>query len=1033
MVRCGTYWADTKHPEHERRFGPLLLTLISKVGLPAGVDLMHGDPESVCMSTQDWLGVAESQTPRDDDYADVCAEPCGVPPSRGAHGGAAAVPRGPDMNVPDDPRGVLGLVKEVESAVRETDGCVSPVPKSPNVGVGRKAMRVDPGSGIARHAPGGLEMRRVKEMEEGKTIAKGKEREVAAEVVAMDVDEPPSGPSPVVSPAGQDKMVIVRLPVSANAGPNMDAGGNVDDGEGLVVHVPAVVVPASATMTDVQHSPPLDVTHVKAPRTPVQADRDEASPDSEDVAAWVAAIQDTLGTTASGAQQVPSFTCAERRRRCWFIAAGEVGGTGELQPPQDVIEQGKTDQENTASESVPIPCPRPLSWFSPPLGAAHSLPDTQPPTYVPDPRVSSSFPERPCTTVDHKEPRALHGAPKTSVSLKLKAVCVCACGDIEGALRIVDEERARERQKDGGKVVPGKGEDETMAVAEPVQEKKNEAGSGRRGVSPTSSLRFTYVIPLVVPRVLAFPAAASHPPVPQFERFNNSSSAGMSDSGSTSSTGKRGASPTELLKEGKQGEVLLSKRPSIKRKVQTPIPWIKDQEPPQRSSAFLGPGIRHPGVWCMYTIPRVSHATFLVMCAELRPRRLAFFAVSNNVVILSLRAMVSQFLFFITIAAACFSGLLFTLCTLGQDADPAPTLGSIASLMTQIWFGNTSLSFRYASRFHPTFGPVLMLIFAALSNTLLLTILISLLSNTVARIDANATQEYLFQFAISTMEGVKSDALFSYQPPFNILAFVILKPATFILFPRALHYLNVFLIRLTSFPTLILIGIYERYFAAGQRFAETGREAAQTLFNSLPRHIKHMPLMEALVESSSNDVYEAIFEVDVTSEIDPFEDSDEEGPFLRSLHSRENVGGGRLAPSAGGAATPSPRASPRSKNLNLALPPMEPSQSAEPLRSAEQPASVNRSPLALFFSSRMPSADGHAATVRAEAAVKRVEAMMKDMRDLPVQKLRDEMKDLQGRQARIQNLLLVLTRFSHLSNAHILWKVRHEESSTSSS
>ena len=35
---------------------------------------------------------------------------------------------------------------------------------------------------------------------------------------------------------------------------------------------------------------------------------------------------------------------------------------------------------------------------------------------------------------------------------------------------------------------------------------------------------------------------------------------------STASTGKRGASPTELLKEDKQGDVMLSKRPSIKRK-----------------------------------------------------------------------------------------------------------------------------------------------------------------------------------------------------------------------------------------------------------------------------------------------------------------------------------------------------------------------------------------------------------------------------------------------------------------------------------
>ncbi|KAF8072069.1 receptor-activated Ca2+-permeable cation channel [Lyophyllum atratum] len=379
----------------------------------------------------------------------------------------------------------------------------------------------------------------------------------------------------------------------------------------------------------------------------------------------------------------------------------------------------------------------------------------------------------------------------------------------------------------------------------------------------------------------------------------------------------------------------------------------------------------------------------------------------------SLRAMVSQFVFFIGIAAVCFSGLLFTLWTMGKDSDPAPSLKSIAWLMTQIWFGNTSLSFHDASNFHPVFGPILMLIFAALSNTLLLTILISLLSNTVARIESNATQEYLFQFAISTMEGVKSDALFSYQPPFNVLAFLILKPATFILSPRALHSMNVFLIKLTSLPTLILIGVYERYFAAGQRFAETGREAAQSLFNSLPRHIKQMPLVEALVGSSNSDIYEAIFDVDLTSEMDPFDDSDDDIPILRSFHSRENVGGGvpgtptprvrkRLVSSVG---PPSPRDSPRSRNnLNLTLP------SAEPLLSAELATSANRSPLALLFGARMPSADGQQAAVRAEAAVRRVEAMVEDIRDLPVQKLRDEMKDLQDRQARIENLLLVLTR-----------------------
>ena len=46
---------------------------------------------------------------------------------------------------------------------------------------------------------------------------------------------------------------------------------------------------------------------------------------------------------------------------------------------------------------------------------------------------------------------------------------------------------------------------------------------------------------------------------------------------------------------------------------------------------------------------------------------------------------------------------------------------SIAWLMVQIWFGNTYLSFAQAESFHPVFGPVLMTVFAALSNTLLLT------------------------------------------------------------------------------------------------------------------------------------------------------------------------------------------------------------------------------------------------------------------------------------------------------------------------
>ncbi|KAJ7158913.1 receptor-activated Ca2+-permeable cation channel [Mycena filopes] len=388
--------------------------------------------------------------------------------------------------------------------------------------------------------------------------------------------------------------------------------------------------------------------------------------------------------------------------------------------------------------------------------------------------------------------------------------------------------------------------------------------------------------------------------------------------------------------------------------------------------------------------------------------RLAFFAVSNNVVVLSLRAMISQFVAFMALAAICFSGLLFTLWTLGGDKW---TLKKIAWLMVQIWFGNTLLSFNEATSFHPFFGPILMTTFAALSNTLLLTILICLLSNTVARIDANATQEHLFQFAISTIEGVKADALFSYQPPFNLLALAILKPASYVVTPRTLHTMNVFLIKLTSFPILIIIGVYERYFAAGQSLRESSKGAAHNLFNSLPRQIKNMPLVEALVGSASSDLHEAIFEIDATGPA-LFTDSDDEEDFprLRSVASRDTIiSAERVRRRASHRSLPgrSPLRSERSPHGSPRLRPLSGVTGLDLGVSSAEVSSGGRSPLTKFFSHVDPPSppSGHT-----EASLRRVEALLEDLRDLPVQRLKDEMRELQERQARIEQLLLTLTR-----------------------
>jgi len=103
-----------------------------------------------------------------------------------------------------------------------------------------------------------------------------------------------------------------------------------------------------------------------------------------------------------------------------------------------------------------------------------------------------------------------------------------------------------------------------------------------------------------------------------------------------------------------------------------------------------------------------------------------------------------------------------------------------------------------------------MVLFALLGNTLFLTILVSMLSTTFSKIDSNAQAEIMFRRAVLTFEGVKSDAIFAYQPPFNLGALVILLPLKFMVSSRWFHKINVAAQRTLNFPILLCIGFVER-------------------------------------------------------------------------------------------------------------------------------------------------------------------------------------------------------------------------------
>ncbi|ODN98517.1 nonselective cation channel [Cryptococcus wingfieldii CBS 7118] len=208
--------------------------------------------------------------------------------------------------------------------------------------------------------------------------------------------------------------------------------------------------------------------------------------------------------------------------------------------------------------------------------------------------------------------------------------------------------------------------------------------------------------------------------------------------------------------------------------------------------------------------PKTSDLAFdILACAAciIFPR-LVFFVIKENVVILALRGMVTTFLRFMLVTIVAFSGICFCLWTLGRETW---TVRQIVWLMAQIWFGSSNLGFSSSESFHPVFGPIILLSYAALCNVLLITMLIAILSAKFAAINQNAQQEHLFQRVVKTVEGVKSDALFSYLPGINILALGLLVPISWVVSARTLHRVNVFAIRLTSFPILISISAYERY------------------------------------------------------------------------------------------------------------------------------------------------------------------------------------------------------------------------------
>ncbi|KAI0270966.1 hypothetical protein BGY98DRAFT_1008270 [Russula aff. rugulosa BPL654] len=295
-------------------------------------------------------------------------------------------------------------------------------------------------------------------------------------------------------------------------------------------------------------------------------------------------------------------------------------------------------------------------------------------------------------------------------------------------------------------------------------------------------------------------------------------------------------------------------------------------------------GVNHPnGAWA-----KAVGIDSLALIACLLFPRLAFVTLRNNLMVLSLRAMISQFVFLMLIAAFCFGGFLYALWTLSKGR-AGFSVSQISWWMVDIWFGLDAAGFEKAPEFDKFFGPVLMVTYACLSNTLLLTVLVSILSHTFSTISEDAAAEAMFRRAVSTIEGVKADSLFSYQPPINLFALCVLLPASYVLTPRWFHKVNVFMIRLTNFPMLLTISLYERQAKkiGTVGVGETLMATAEQFVETLPRNVKRWTLLENFIQGGVSDI-DAIFELE--EQLDSALDMHDQGVAPALGHSRNGSG-----------------------------------------------------------------------------------------------------------------------------------------------
>ncbi|KAM0144896.1 hypothetical protein ACHAP3_000015 [Botrytis cinerea] len=172
----------------------------------------------------------------------------------------------------------------------------------------------------------------------------------------------------------------------------------------------------------------------------------------------------------------------------------------------------------------------------------------------------------------------------------------------------------------------------------------------------------------------------------------------------------------------------------------------------------------------------------------------------------SLKAMAIDFLKFMLVVLILYLGFLTTFTLLARDSF---TLGEMSWVLIKVFFGSSYLGFDIMNQISPQFGPPLMLIFVCMTNILLITSLISILSDTFSKKVHCGREEYLFVYSVYVLEASTSNRLTHFYPPLNLIPLILIRPLRLFMSSSALRRTRIGLLKATHAPFVLAIKIFE--------------------------------------------------------------------------------------------------------------------------------------------------------------------------------------------------------------------------------